>query len=133
MSNRRDNEYQIDQTIGKVSQAIIALKGTDEVQKVKELVKGTMILMSQYDPKNSGYVGNYEHGKFKYIMKAWVEQDTPSKTFEVDEWGMLDEIAMLAELESVPMNFVDEESTVLVLGPFDEKRIKFFTQNCVEV
>lgn len=130
MSNR-DNEYQIDQTIRGVSQAIIVLKGTEQQLVQRELVKGTMILMGQYDTKNSGYVGNYEHGKFKFLVKAWVEQGMPTKQFEVDEWSQLDEIAMLAELESVPMNFIDEESTVLLLGPFDEKRIKFFTQNCV--
>lgn len=130
MSNRRDNEYQVDQTIGKVSQAIIVLKGVDKVEALKQAVFGTMVMMSQYDVKNSGYVGNYEHGKFKYIVKAWQEQEMPVEVFEVDFPADMEEISLMAELETVPMNFIDEDSTVMILGPFDSKRIKFFTQNC---
>lgn len=126
-------EYHQDQTIRNVRQAIIVVKGSEPHHLARTLVKGTMELMSQYDNKNSGYVGNYEHGKWKFVAKAWDEQGTPQDIYEVEDAEIFEEIIMMASLETVPMNSCDEGSPALILGPYDEKRLAFLTQNCTKL
>lgn len=111
-------------------QAIIVLKGTNPEEVAKEMVMAGMTVLHQYNAKANSYVGPFEAGEFTKHWDSWVkDNDFRQEVFFADEIQEMDEISYLAENESVPMNAFNEESSVLVLGPFTGERLDFFTQS----
>lgn len=128
--SRVNEDFTQNQTIKNVRQAIVYVRGTDQNELAKAIALGTIEMTAQYDTKNTGYVGNYEHGKWKFVLKAWLEQGFPQDVYVVDSYDDIEEVAMMAELETVPMNnYSAHNQNLLILGPFDSKRLAFLTQN----
>lgn len=110
-------------------QAIVVLKGTNPELVTKELVMAGMTVLHQYNSKANSYVGSFEAGEFTKHWDSWVkDNELRQEVFFAEDFDEMNEISYLAENESVPMNAFDEESTILVLGPFTGERLDFFTQ-----
>lgn len=111
-------------------QAIVVLKGTNPEDVTKEMVMAGMTVLHQYNARSNSYVGSYEAGEFTKHWDSWVkDNELRQEVFFAEDIDSMNEISYLAENESVPMNAFDEESTVLVLGPFTGERLDFFTQS----
>lgn len=111
-------------------QAIVVLKGTNPEDVTKEMVMAGMTVLHQYNSRSNSYVGSFEAGEFTKHWDSWVKDNgLRQEVFFAEDIDSMNEISYLAENESVPMNAFDEESTVLVLGPFTGERLDFFTQN----
>ena len=111
-------------------QAIIVLKGTNPEDVTKEMVMAGMTVLHQYNSRSNSYVGSFEAGEFTKHWDSWVKDNgLRQEVFFAEDIDSMNEISYLAENESVPMNAFDEESTVLVLGPFTGERLDFFTQS----
>lgn len=111
-------------------QAIVVLKGTNPEDVTKEMVMAGMTVLHQYNSRSNSYVGPFEAGEFTKHWDSWVKDNgLRQEVFFAEDIDSMNEISYLAENESVPMNAFDEESTVLVLGPFTGERLDFFTQN----
>ena len=111
-------------------QAIVVLKGTAPEVIAAELVMAGMTTLHQYNPKSNSFVGNYEAGEFTKHWDSWVkDNDLRQAVYFADNIDQLNEVSYLAELESDPMNAFDEDSSVLVLGPFSGERIDYLTTN----
>lgn len=114
-------------------QAIVVLKGTDTSSVTKELVMAGMTLLHQYNPKSNSYVGSHESGEFTKHWDSWVKDNSlRQEVFFADSVLDMTQISYMAELESVPINAFDEESSVLVLGPFSADRLDFLTKECTK-
>lgn len=111
-------------------QAIVVLKGTNPEDVTKEMVMAGMTVLHQYNSRSNSYVGSFEAGEFTKHWDSWVKDNgLRQEVFFAEDIDSMNEISYLAENESVPMNAFDEESTVLVLGPFTGERLDFFTQS----
>lgn len=111
-------------------QAIVVLRGTNPELITKEMVMAGMTVLHQYNPRSNSYVGSYEAGEFTKHWDSWVkDNELRQEVFYAHDIDEMNEISYLAENESVPMNAFDEESNILVLGPFTGERLDFFTQN----
>lgn len=111
-------------------QAIVVLRGTNPELITKEMVMAGMTVLHQYNPRSNSYVGSHEAGEFTKHWDSWVKDNQlRQEVFFANDVDEMNEISYLAENESVPMNAFDEESNILVLGPFTGERLDFFTQN----
>lgn len=111
-------------------QAIVVLEGTSPSEVAKEMVMAGMTVLHQYNPKSNSYVGSYEAGEFTKHWDSWTkDNELRQEVFFSSNIAEMEELSYLGELESVPMNAFDEESTVLVLGPFTAERLDFLTKD----
>lgn len=111
-------------------QAIVVLRGTNPELIAKEMVMAGMTVLHQYNSRSNSFVGPYEAGEFTKHWDSWVkDNELRQEVFFANDVDEMNEISYLAENESVPMNAFDEESNVLVLGPFTGERLDFFTQS----
>lgn len=122
---RKEDEKQV------TYQAIVLLEGTDPSKVATEMVMAGMTVLHQYNPKSNSYVGSYEAGEFTKHWDSWVkDNELRQEVFYSDSIETMMEVAYMAgDTESIPVNAFDEDSTVLVLGPFTASRLDFFTSN----
>ena len=114
----------------KTIQAVIVLEGSTLEQVSSEMVMAGMTVLHQYNRESKNYVGDYEAKQFKEHFDSWV---TPENSLKQELFfasrELMNEIEYNSALESIPLNNYNEEtSNVLVLGPFTESRIHFFTE-----
>lgn len=117
----------------KMYQAVVIIENCDINSIIAQSVKAGMEIMNQYDPESPAYVGKYEEKQFRSLFKAWVDDGAEQITFTAPDSAVLKEIEFLAGLESTPMNFLDENPEVLVIGPYDSSRLDLFLQNCTKI
>lgn len=109
-------------------QAIIVLKGTDVEKNAAEMVMAGMTTLHQYNPKSNSFVGSYEAQQFTKHWDSWVQHNgLRQEIFYADNVDTMNEVSYMAENESIPMSAFDEDSSVLVLGPFSADRMDFYT------
>lgn len=115
-----------------VYQAIVIVEGQSPMDLVKLSVRAGMEIMNQFDPTRTQYVGDNENKIFKKDFSEWVENGYEQHLYVASESDMLSEIEFHCNLEGAPINFVEEDSQsmILVIGPFDSERLRYFTQNC---
>lgn len=115
-----------------VHQVIIVLKDLEPNKLVRMCVLAGMEIMNQFDPNRTSYVGSYEHKNFNSLFDEWIDSGSPQHIYVVDESSDFDEVEFHANLEGAPTNFIqdDNNSTILVVGPFDSARLNYYTQNC---
>jgi hypothetical protein len=115
-----------------VHQAIVVVKGQSPMDLVRMSVRAGMEIMNQFDPTRSAYAGPNEHKLFKKDFDEWVDSECEQKLFVADNSELLDEIEYYCNLEGAPTNFIsgETETKIMVIGPFDSERLKYFTQNC---
>ena len=114
-----------------VHQAIVVVKGQSPMDLVRMSVRAGMEIMNQFDPTRSSYAGTNEHKLFKKDFDEWVDSGCEQKLFVADESELLDEIEYYCNLEGAPTNFItDNQTKIMVIGPYNSDRLKYFTQNC---
>lgn len=118
-----------------VSQAIVVVKGQSPMDLVRLSTRAGMEIMYQFDQTRSAYAGEAEHKQFKKDFTEWAETGYEQNLYVADDSDMLVEIELFCNMEGAPTNFIDGESEtlILVIGPFDSNRLKFFTQNCTMI
>lgn len=118
-----------------VSQAIVVVKGQSPMDLVRMATRAGMEIMYQFDPSRSAYAGVAEHKQFASDFTEWAETGYEQNLYIAEDSDMLVEIELFCNMEGAPTNFIDGESEtlILVIGPFDSERIKYFTQNCTKI
>ena len=92
-----------------------------------------MEIMYQFDPSRSAYAGVAEHKQFAKDFSEWAETGYEQELNIAEDSDMLVEIELFCNMEGAPTNFISGESLILVIGPFNSDRIKYFTQNCTKI
>lgn len=118
-----------------VSQAIVIVSGQSPTELVKMSIRAGMEIMYQFDPSRSAYAGDAEHKQFRKDFTEWAESGFEQNLYIAEESEMLNEIEIFCNMEGAPTNFIDgdSETLILVVGPFDSDRLKYFTQNCTKI
>ncbi len=116
-----------------VHQVIFVVTGTPSITVVKETAAAGMEIQSKYIKGTENFAGNSELAAFNADLKLWTALSKPQIGVEVDDITVLREVEYLMTLESVPMNTLSDNSSVLVAGPFDSERMDYFSQYGTEV
>lgn len=115
-----------------VYQAIVIVEGQSPMDLVKLSVRAGMEIMNQFDPTRTQYSGKAEHELFKKDFSEWVAGGYEQHLYIASDSDLLSEIEFHCNMEGAPTNFIDEDSQsmIMVIGPFDSSRLRYFTQNC---
>lgn len=117
-----------------VHQAIIVLEDLPFKQLAQVAVRAGMEILSQFDPNRSAYTGESERKNFEKDYKEWAETDFEQQIFTVSSTDYLEEVELLCNMEGAPTNFITGEGdTILVIGPFNSERLRYYTQNCKQL
>lgn len=118
-----------------VSQAIVIVKGQSPMDLVRMSIRAGMEIMYQFDPTKSAYAGMSEHHQFVKDFSEWTENGYEQTLHIAEDSEVLLEIEMYCNMDGAPTNFIDGESEtlILVIGPFDSEKIKYYTQSCTTI
>lgn len=119
-------------TTKKYYRAILVLKGTTEEQFQQGLEKALSDIKEKYDPENPNFVGDFEGKEFKKAMEAWEAAGSPVKKYAVSTDDMSG-IDFMVNMASVPVNFIEEDTKVMVLGPEVDEELDIHVSSLEEI